>query len=151
LAHVVLLCFLLTTIADQIRISWANSDILNIIADALVEEGVDRSTFGFSPFPIEMPDRLPDFLPTSVVCYTTVCEPRNEQKIERLRNLRYTVIVLYREQPKKISGSVIREDIVVGGEVWKTMVPNATVRAIAELDLRNRQKILRSSGIDSKL
>ena len=116
---------------------------LNIVADALVENGVDRSEFGFVPFPIETPERLPEFMSTDVPCYTTVCEPWNERKIERLRKVGYEVTVLYREHPKKISGSAIREDIVKGGNLWKGLVPEATVRAVEGLNLRDRLISLR--------
>lgn len=47
---------------------------LNILAEALEHKGVDRRSFGFVPFPVETPGRLPAFLPTSITCFTTICE-----------------------------------------------------------------------------
>ena len=123
---------------------------VGIITDALLENGIDRSRFGFLPFPIENPDKLPQFLSTSVPCYTTVCEPWNEQKIEKLRALGYEVITLYREQPKTISGSVIRNLIANGEMSWTSMVPSATIKAVKLLGLRNRLITLRSERNGAK-
>ena len=39
---------------------------IGIISDVLIESGIDRSKFGFVPFPIETPQRLPDFMSVSV-------------------------------------------------------------------------------------
>lgn len=119
---------------------------ITIIGEALVEAGTDRALFGFVPFPIETPERLPNFMPTSIPCYTTICEQWNEEKITILKDIGYNVSVLYRQQPKTISGSVIREAIVVGNDSWKTMVPPASARAVARLNLRDRLLGLRQTG-----
>src|SRR5260370_2605555 len=42
---------------------------INVIADALLESHVERRTFGFVPFPIETPQRLPAFMPISIPCF----------------------------------------------------------------------------------
>ena len=121
---------------------------LEIIRESLVDAGVDRARFGFLPFPIETPETLPSFLPTYIPCYTTICEKWNEDKIEILKKLGYSVIVLYREQPKEISGSAIRADIVDGGDFWRTLVPPAAARAADRLDLRNRLiEMRRTDGV----
>jgi nicotinamide mononucleotide adenylyltransferase len=109
-----------------------------IIGQALVEGGLDRSEFGFVPFPSETPHRLPDFMPTSIRCYTTICEPWNLEKIEVLRAIGYEVSVLYERTEKGISGGTIRKDIAAGGNSWKSMVPLATIEAVERLNLRGR-------------
>lgn len=101
---------------------------ITIVSEALIEKGINRTRFGFVPFPIETPVRLSYFMPTSIPCYTTICEQWNEDKIAVLKTQGYEVVVLYSEQPKEIIGSVIRKDIVEGGNSWKAMVPPATVR-----------------------
>jgi len=125
---------------------------IGIISDVLIESGIDRSKFGFVPFPIETPQRLPDFMPVSVPCYTTICEPWNEEKIEVLRTLGYDVRVLYRRDQKAVSGAAIRRDIAAGGDSWKDMVPKATVQAVEQLDLRNRLlRLLQPDGASGAL
>src|SRR5204863_1376879 len=90
------------------------------------------------PFPIETPQRLPDFMPVSIPCYTTICEHWNEEKIEVLKALGYDVRVLYRKEQKAVNGSAIRRDIAAGGDGWKDQVPQATLRAVEQLNLTNR-------------
>lgn len=111
---------------------------ISIISEVLIESGIDRSKFGFVPFPIETPQRLPDFMPISIPCHTTICEQWNREKIEVLRALGYDVRVLYERDQKAVSGAAIRRDIAAGGDSWKDSVPQATVRAVEQLDLRNR-------------
>ena len=118
---------------------------MTIINAALIEAGLDRNQFGFTPFPIETPVALQNFLPISIRCYTTVCEAWNLQKVETLRGLGYEVVVLYEQNPKKISGITIRNAIVEGSDVWEGMVPKATALAIAQLGLRARLITLRSA------
>jgi nicotinamide mononucleotide adenylyltransferase len=111
---------------------------ISIISEMLREAGIDRKSFGFIPFPIDTPDRLPDFLPTSVPCFTTICDGWNRFKIQELRRVGYNVIVLWEEPNSKIRGQLIRESIYKGDNEWMSMVPSATQRAIERLDLRNR-------------
>jgi nicotinamide mononucleotide adenylyltransferase len=111
---------------------------VRIIREALIEAGVPAGSFGFVPFPIETPQRLPSFMPTTVPCFTTICEPWNREKIDVLRGLGYEVRVLLERTEKSVTGGAIRKDILEGGSMWGTMVPPATARAIEQLDLRSR-------------
>lgn len=123
-----------------------------IISEVLIELGIDRSKFGFIPFPIETPQRLPDFMAVSIPCYTTICEHWNEEKIEVLRSLGYEVRVLYRKDQKAVSGAAIRRDIAAGGNSWKDQVPHATVRAVEQLNLRIRLlRLLQPEGASGAL
>ena len=123
---------------------------INIIDEALVEAGIDRKTFGFVPFPIETPHRLPDFMPISIPCLTTICEQWNQEKIGVLRGLGYNVQVLYEREKKGVSGSTIRRQILTGDDGWKAMVPGATVRAVERLGLCARLLKLSSPDNDPK-
>ena len=120
---------------------------INIIGEALVEEGINRDSFSFVPFPIETPQRLPLFMPRLVPCFTTIREEWNRQKIRVLKEAGYEVIVLWDRPGKTISGGLIRDDIVAGGARWKEIVPPATVRAVDRLNLRDR--LISLSGINA--
>lgn len=111
---------------------------ISIISEMLREAGIDRKSFGFIPFPIDTPDKLPDFLPTSIPCFTTICDGWNHFKIQELIRVGYNVIVLWEEPNSKIRGQLIRESIHKGDNEWMSMVPSATQRAIERLDLRKR-------------
>jgi nicotinamide mononucleotide adenylyltransferase len=121
---------------------------INMIKEALVESGLDRGSFSFVPFPIETPNRLPLFMPTSIPCFTTIREDWNREKIRVLEACGYEVIVLWERLEKTIKGSVIRDDIMRGGSGWRGMVPPATSRAVDRLELRNRLiELLKSAGL----
>jgi len=115
---------------------------LSIITSALVDAGVRRSDFGFIPFPIEIPERLPNYLPTRIPCFTTICEPWNREKIRILSDLGYTVEILYERTAKAISGAEIRADLLRGGNAWTTLVPRSTARHVIEYDMRARLRHL---------
>jgi nicotinamide mononucleotide adenylyltransferase len=124
---------------------------INIIAEVLVDAGIRRDSFGFVPFPIETPSRLPLFMPTSIPCFTTIREEWNREKIEVLKATGYEVIVLWERLEKTIAGGAIREDIVAGGSKWKDIVPRATATAVERLKLRERLiSLSRSSVTDRK-
>jgi cytidyltransferase-like protein len=119
---------------------------MGMIREVLAESGVDQRMIGFVPFPIETPQRLPAFMPLSIPCLTTICEEWNREKIRVLQNCGYEVVVLWEKQ-KSVIGSAIREDILAGGSDWKTMVPNATARAIEILGIRSRlEDLIRLGG-----
>lgn len=114
---------------------------IRIISDVLKDEGVSPGAFGFVPFPIETAENLHMFLPTSIPCFTTICEPWNEKKIEVLIDCGYKVEVLWRKD-KLISGSSIREMIMAGRSEWRELVPEGTARMLELLDLAARLRLL---------
>ena len=117
---------------------------ISIIAEVLVDAGLERGSIAFVPFPIETPQRLPEFMPTSIPCFTTVCEEWNREKIRILRAYGYTVNILWERTKKLVTGGEIREDIINGGTAWRSMVPAATTRALDSLNIRDRLIKLRS-------
>jgi nicotinamide mononucleotide adenylyltransferase len=119
---------------------------ISIILEALTDAGVPRERFSFVPFPIEHPQKLGQFLATSVLCFTTICEPWNLEKIEVLKKEGYAVDVLW-QRDKRVTGHQIREQLVNGEVGWKEQVPDATVRALERLNIakRLRQYRLRPS------
>ncbi|MGA2689493.1 MAG: hypothetical protein ABSE85_15630, partial [Candidatus Korobacteraceae bacterium] len=98
-------------------------------------------TFSFIPFPIEHPHKLKQFLPAEVLCFTTICEPWNLEKIEVLKREGYAVEVLW-EREKKVTGRLIREQILNGDDRWKILVPEATVRGLERLNIGERLRQL---------
>lgn len=109
-----------------------------MVTEALIDEGVHEGEFSFTPFPIEIPQLIPDFVPTSIPCFTTIREEWNKNKIENLRKIGFDVIVLKEELTKEIEGTKIRNLIIEGNEVWKKMVPQATINSVLRLNVRDR-------------
>ena len=115
---------------------------VRLITLALLDAGVKGSDFGFLPFPIEAPDKLPNFLPLRIPCFTTICEPWNREKIGILERIGYKVVVLYERKEKSVTGKMVRNNIQAGGKEWEVLVPRAVIGEIINLDLARRLREL---------
>lgn len=115
-----------------------------VISLALTGEGYHESQFRVSPFPIENPDQLLDFLPTSIPIMTTRVDEWNDHKIILLTQLGYSVQTLFDRDPKGVAGSKIRSLMVDGDDAWHSMVPGSTVAYLNSLDLGARIRQLSS-------
>jgi len=105
----------------------------DMIRRTLVDDAsIPEWRFSFTPFPIEQPELLPDFVPTSVPCFTTVRERWNRDKLVILLRLGYSVVVLKDDPDKKISGSAIREMMILGDSTWTHSVAPATESFLEE-------------------
>lgn len=113
-----------------------------MIAEVLVEHGIDRAEFGFVPFPIEEPELLPDFLPIAIPCLTTIYDEWNRDKVRRLEAVGYQVTVLWEGTKKPAEGRDLRRLIESGNEAWKALVPAATVKTVERLNLGQRLRSL---------
>jgi len=95
-----------------------------IVQAALDSEGVDRSRWSVGPFPIEAPDRLPEFWPTEGLCLTTIVDAWNEEKVRVLRSHGYEVEILDVAPSDRIrTGTAVREGLRMGGDAWKSWTP----------------------------
>jgi hypothetical protein len=101
---------------------------------------IGRTQISFSPFPIEQPGLIPEFIPKSVTCHTTIREPWNQHKTGLLRKLGYQVSVLYEDHHKDLSGTKVREMIRNDDRSWEELVPAAVCRYLREEDLLARIK-----------
>ena len=114
---------------------------VHLLSTMLVAEGIPRGSFGFIPFPIDEPDHLSQFVPTSVTCFTTIYEPWNREKIKVLKDLGYEVRVLWERtvEQKLFSGGKIRESIRKGDAQWEKSVPDAILSDIKKAHIELRQ------------
>lgn len=115
---------------------------IQIIRNALINEGIKLSEFMCIPFPIETPQYLTNFIPNNIPIFTTVCEEWNRRKINLLKDHGYKVIVLYEEDVKKYEGIKIRKQILEDNAEWKKSVPQATINAVKEYNIQKRIKEL---------
>lgn len=79
--------------------------------------------YSIVPFPIEDTELLRRIVSVETVCYTTVNDQWNQEKIELLRQAGYEVEILYTRE-KMIKGTEIRKNIRIGGNQWKKDVPS---------------------------
>jgi nicotinamide mononucleotide adenylyltransferase len=111
---------------------------VEMIKNVLLENGFGLREFDIVPFPIETPDCLAGFIPTSIPIFTTINDDWNLEKIKLLRKIGYKVIILWEDREKEFNGVNIRELIRKGDEGWKEQVPPATADIIERYRIRNR-------------
>ena len=109
-----------------------------LIRAALSEAGVDPAEFQTTPFPIESPELLPNYLGLDVPIYINVCEDWGRTKITLLRSIGYQVRILW-ENEKQISGEMVRQMILEDKvDELVEIVPAATLRFIEDSNLKER-------------
>jgi nicotinamide mononucleotide adenylyltransferase len=108
-----------------------------IISAVLFYQGIPYSSFSITPFPIDEPELLTNFIPTTVHCITTINDQWNREKNRRLEALGYHVNVLW-ERPKKIHGSAIRSMIASGNSSWRNFVPDTCAELLTQWDIESR-------------
>ncbi len=117
-----------------------------MIHDTLVEANIPTSTFTFTPFPIDNPDQLHCFLPTSATCFTTICDEWSRRKIALLLEAGYPVVIVRERQPTRLQAGVIRNLLRQGDDAWMAMVPAAVARHLRSLQIGDRLASLEMDG-----
>ncbi|MDD4927585.1 MAG: adenylyltransferase/cytidyltransferase family protein [Methylotenera sp.] len=93
------------------------------------ELGIADARIEFSPFPIDEPSLLKHYVGKSMICATTRLYAWNEEKIRRLENEGYAVVVLEKCIKQPFDGSTIRRHLMDRDPDWKDMV----LQSVAEL------------------
>jgi cytidyltransferase-like protein len=111
-----------------------------LLTKMLLAEGIPQASFGFVPFPIDEDSHLTQFMPTTVVCFTTIYEEWNKRKIKVLEDLGYKVNVLWDRsgKEKQFSGGKIRASIRAGKTDWEASVPAALLPDIRDAHIERR-------------
>ena len=66
-----------------------------MITASMVEAGIPRDQFTVVPFPIEAPERIPNFVPDEVTFFQTIYDQWGRQKVESLQKMGYRVEVMW--------------------------------------------------------
>ena len=104
-----------------------------LISAALHDTDIDPGRWRVGPFPIETPERLPEFWPLDLPCLTTIKDPWNARKIQELEALGYAAPVLTVDPlPTIRSGTEIRAAIRAGDPAWKDWVPHGAVALLEQ-------------------
>jgi cytidyltransferase-like protein len=114
---------------------YERATMIDAVFEAL---SVPRTRYAVTPFPIEEPEHLTDFLPTSVPVLTTTYDSWNRDKIATLERLGYQVENLWSREHKDVEGHQIREMIKNDDERWKQFVPDTVVPLIEAYGVAER-------------
>src|SRR5690606_12463703 len=101
-----------------------------MIQNVLLEAGIHRRNFGITPFPIESPSSLCQFLPVTVPVFTTIYDDWNRKKITILRDLGYEVQVLWERAQKDFVGMDVRNAVMDSRSDLANLVPPSSMSTI---------------------
>ncbi len=90
------------------------------------------------PFPVERPELLPDYVPRSCICATTVRDAWNGEKVRRLLAAGYEVDVLFTDYDKQLAGTDVRKLIATGSREWLDLVPAGVAEFLGRIDIEAR-------------
>jgi nicotinamide mononucleotide adenylyltransferase len=110
-------------------------DRWDLVDAALASAGVDRDRFRITPFPIETPERLQEFIPPHCLCFTTRVNEWNDVKVDRLNTNGFPTEILSLSVPdymRVTSGTEIRRLIRASDPSWARFVPPPVAELLVE-------------------
>ncbi|MBS1529195.1 MAG: nicotinate-nucleotide adenylyltransferase [Bacteroidetes bacterium] len=116
---------------------------LEIIKQAILDSGISLAQFDIVPFPINIPDLLPAFIPENAEYFLTVFDAWGEEKVKILKEVYgdSKVKVLFRKSQleKQISSTLVRRMIRDNGP-WESLVPKAVADYLKQKNIIGRIK-----------
>ena len=103
-----------------------------MVRETLLDDGVPLERVAVIPFPVNLPDRWPHYLPPDVTHFVRVFSDWEQAKVDRLRDRGYAVEILTPDAPKAVAATEVRRRIAAG-EDWAALVPPAVARVVAAL------------------
>ena len=113
----------------------------NMVKLALLEAGIPREDFEITPYPIERPEILYNYVPLTATSFFTIYDDWGYEKLHRLGELGYGTHVLFDKREKAMCSTEIRQKIVDGVD-WSDMVPKSVYNYIIENNLTDKVKAL---------
>jgi nicotinamide mononucleotide adenylyltransferase len=95
--------------------------------------GLDPERVHVIPFPVNEPELWSAYVPEGVTQFLRLFSAWGGEKLERLREAGYEVVVLDEGTAKEISGAQVREALRSGAE-WEPLVPPGVAQVLRDLD-----------------
>lgn len=118
-----------------------------MVRRVLMGEGLTQQEFSIVPFPINLPELYPYYLPMEATFYLTIYDDWGKRKLQLFQSQGLKTEVLW-ERPlaeKGLRAGEIRRMIALG-EPWEHLVPQGTREVIAMFDIASRLRKLFGSG-----
>ena len=132
--------------ADPERSSPENNPLTyferqTIVRSALLESGIEQTTFEIVPFPINFPDLYRFYVPLDATFYLTIYDDWGKRKKAMFESLGLKIHVLWVKpiEQKGIRATEIRKKIAAV-EPWEHLVPPATAVLMAKMGIIERLK-----------
>lgn len=107
-------------------------DRQRMIRAALEDAGAPLARVIFIPFPINIPERWPFYVPAEAVQFVRVFSEWEKTKVDRLREAGYQVEVLTPGADKDVEATEVRRRLAQG-EDWRALVPGGVAGILEEI------------------
>jgi cytidyltransferase-like protein len=110
-----------------------------MIERTLVNEGVAREEFTIVPFPINFPERLRFYVPTTACFFLTIYDDWGRAKYQTLSDLGLNLNIMWERGQHELltSGTEIRK-LIAAGQPWQQLVPSPVAKVVMDLGLDQR-------------
>lgn len=114
-------------------LSWYQRMV--IIKETLLSEGLLAKEFSITPFPINLPELMPCYLPMEGVFFLTIYDQWGERKLALFKSLGLKTEVMWRRslEEKGLTSTFVRRRMTLD-EPWEHLVPRAALRVMLEMD-----------------
>jgi nicotinamide-nucleotide adenylyltransferase len=112
---------------------WTYAERLMMVKAAARDLGLDLDRVHVIPFPVNEPELWPAYVPPGVTQFIRLFSDWGGEKLDRLRDAGYDVVVLDEGAEKEVSGAQVRDALRSGAE-WERFVPPGVARVIRELE-----------------
>jgi nicotinamide mononucleotide adenylyltransferase len=113
---------------------------------SMIENGIPCDRYRISPFPIDEPHLLLNYLDASVPVLTTACDSWNDAKRAKIESAGYHVECMYENPNPTIRGSEIRQSILSGSTEWEKHVFPKVKEYLVEINFPLRLRNLSSAS-----
>lgn len=111
-----------------------------MVKAVLLEAGIAYEEFSIVPLPINLPELYKYYVPLDAVFFLSIYDEWGRRKQAMFRDLDLKTHVLWDvpEEKKGLSSSDIRQQLILGNDVWRNQVPTATERLVEDWGIANR-------------
>jgi len=111
---------------------------IEMIKAVLEKQNISDARYSFAEFDIDKPKALEAKVSTDLICFTTIREPWNQNKVDTLVKLGYHVDVLLEDySDKRITSSDIRKKIKNDDLSWKFDVDLACFEYLESINFKS--------------
>lgn len=107
-----------------------------LIETYLEGQNIPSNCYEFTPFPIEEPEKIKDFIPQQTVCFTTRHHERwNNSKIKKLESQGFRVeVLMYPDESttNTLSATQVRDSIRKHNQDWEQLIPENTIKKLRD-------------------
>jgi len=112
---------------------YSYGERLLMVKAAARDLGLEADFVHVIPFPVNEPELWPAYVPEGVTQFLRLFSEWGGEKLDRLRDAGYEVVVLDEGAEKELSGAQVREALRSDRD-WEELVPPGVARVLRELD-----------------